>query len=287
MTRHRQLQLSWIIAITVGAIFAWPATGAAHPLIDQAQERFDAADFEGALAKFAAAENADDLDRDDLIELYRRRAMVHHTLGNEVDLEQDLLRLATLEPGFEFDAATPPIVQNVFRQAARNLAGPLTIRVIATAGPGVVRISARVDNDLGALVQSIRIGARTAGGAFRNAENEALNLPTTSDSMIDYYAIAVGPGGAIVANSGSRESPVRSSVDELVRGATDDTATGNDQILDDGNGPHRDPDEDAGGIGPWPFVIGGAVAVAGGVALAILLAGQGSTNTVLSPPQLQ
>lgn len=273
MARNGSIALALPLGAVVLALVASalvPAPARAHPLLDQAQERFQQADFEGALELYAQAEAGDDLTRDDLVQLYLRRALVHHAVGNDEDLQLDLDRLATLEPQMELGRQIPPRLRRAFEEAAAEVTAPLSVEVDATPVEDAVRLSARVQNDRAALVREVHLSAR-GDGDWESAVNDEIVVTIGSDGRVLYFAELVGPGGAVIASAGSRDEPRVLSPDAR------QTAVG------PGSGEEIEPDE--GGVPWWPFVVGGAVAAAGAVALILLLA-PANDQTDVGPPQL-
>jgi len=295
MAYFQRLMARFSLALTLAVALLTVVNGVAHahPILEEAQRRFDEADFEGALEAFGRAERAADLTRDDLVQLYVRRALVHHTLGNADDLETDLMRLASLEPEHEFGRQVPPVVVEAFDRARARTTGQITVSLAAETRPGGVRLEAQIENDTSGIIQEVRIGARSPGNAWTQRSNAALEMPAPSDSTIEIYAEAIGPGGAVVASDGTHDDPVSGRVSELEDrvagggttggGGTGGGGTGGGPIIDDPGGGDDD------GIPVWPFLVGGGVLLAAGAAIliAVLVAGGSSNNTNLMPPMVQ
>ena len=122
---HRPMARS---SLALSLVFTLLATAAgvahAHPILEEAQQRFDEADFEGALESYSRAERAGDLTRADLVQLYVQRALIHHTLGNSADLETDLMRISSGRerdaeaaiPESDVDARMPAEVEGALRE---------------------------------------------------------------------------------------------------------------------------------------------------------------------------
>lgn len=247
-----------------------PTVALAHPLVDQAEARFEEADFEGALEAFAQAEQATDLGRNDLLLVYLRRALVHHAMGQTDAIDMDLFRLATLEPRYRLGREVPPQVRDRFATQARRVEERLRVKVDATEARGGVRIRAQVTDDLAALVTAVRFGVRTAGGVWQRSDGAALEVMGDPDSEVEFYAEAVGPGGAVLASEGTSGAPRRSTIAGLLAPAE----TGPGPIVGGGGG----------GIPAWPFLVGGAVLVAVAVTLVVIFATGGNDGTQLSFP---
>ena len=257
--------LTFILA-SLGLTLA-PATAFAHPLLDQAQEKFQQAEFEAALALYAQAEEANDLTRDDLVELYLRRALVHHALGNEDELDLDLFRLATIAPDTDLGRQIPPRVRDAFDAAVRETGGALSVEVRTEPAGAVVRLSTRVERDQAALVREVRLGARAPGGEWQTAVNDELVVTPGPEGRVEYWAAAIGPGGAAIAASGTETEP---RIYTAGGGATEPD-------------PVPEVEDDEGGVPFWPFALGGAVLI-GGAVVAILLLGGSNENTDVNGP---
>lgn len=246
-----------------------PSVASAHPLVDQAEARFEEADFEGALEAFAQAELATDLTRNDLLLVYLRRALVHHAMGQLDAIDMDLFRLATLEPHYRLGREVPPQVRDRFAAQSRRVEERLRVKVEATEARGGVRIRAQVTDDLAALVTAVRFGVRTAGGVWQRSDGAALEVMGEPDSELEFYAEAIGPGGAVLASEGTSTAPRRSTIEVLLA----------PPVV--GPGP---VDGGGGGVPAWPFLVGGGVLVAAALTVVILFATGSSDSTQLSFP---
>jgi hypothetical protein len=256
-----------------GGIVLWAAAVAcvcperafAHPLLEQAQRKFEQADFEGALALYAQAEAGTDLTRADLVELYLRRALVHHSVGDEEARSLDLFRLATLEPAMELGREVAPIVRSAFEEAAGRVSAPLAMAVDAERTPTGARVTARVENDLAGLVQEVRVAGRAPGFAWMTATNGPVDLPDPPGGRVEVHAEAIGPGGAVLASHGTATEPRTLSLDAVA--------------IENGGGEGGGD----GGIVWWPLLVAGTALVAGAVVLIVLLTGGGSGTNVQAP----
>lgn len=241
-----------------------PAAAWAHPLLERAQRLYDEAEFQQALDVYAQAEQATDLSRDDLVALYRQRALVHHAMGNASEVELDLFRLATLEPDLQLGNQVPPAVRRAFDEAKGRVTGPLRVTASAERIPSGVRVSAQIENDLAAIVQSVRIVTRTGDESWSTVERPSAEVPAAAGASFEYFAEALGPGGAVVAWAGTRSDPRRLGEGA---GAQSGGGLGGQDRVDTG-----------GGVPVWPFIAGG-VAVAGAVVLVLVLTSASSDMT--------
>jgi hypothetical protein len=185
------------------ALLLFACVAHAHPEVDRAIECLNDADFDGALAALERAESSSDLSAADLASLLARRAMVHLAIGDETAMQTDLEQLGALEPDYAFGVWAPPALREAFEHS--RPAHALALVVEPRADGDRTRFEARVENDPGGLVRSIRIRARIAG-AWTDLDSAD---PIADASALEYYAEAVGPGTLIVARVASVTEPRR------------------------------------------------------------------------------
>jgi len=252
--RRIRLAVVFWAAVCVHVISA-PAY--AHPKIDEAQARIEAAEFDGALRLLAEAETGTELSRDDALRLLELRALVHLAL-NEDDAAVAALRvLAVLAPEHAFAPRTSPDLLAAFERARTSAPEPPSLVVGRELRPDGVRVSARVDNDQLGVARSVRLWTRAGSHAWRSTLATETIVFAAPGQRVEYRADALGIGGA----------PVLASETESL-------------IVPDAPAPER-----AAGASPWLYagVIGGALAIAGTVT-ALLLLGDGGEGTQLGPP---
>jgi hypothetical protein len=206
-------------------------------------------------------------------------------MGRADAMERDLAGLAALEPGRTLPAAAPPEVLERWA-AIIATAEPLELLAVARWEVGVVAVRAVSDGDPGGLVRRIRVGARLVGRDYALGDDR-VELVTADDSGVEYYAEAIGPGGAVVATAGSAEAPLTSAPPPTA-GMTPHTGNGGDG---GGDATLVDPEpteRDRGGgpsLGVWLAIGGGAVVLAAAVIITILFAtSQGDPDTALRGP---
>ncbi len=296
---HKRTVAPW--ALGVGAVRAFaalwalvlvvlaPAVALAHPLIEEGKRKYEEADFQGALDAFARAEQATDLTRDDIVQLYTRRAMVHHAMRHPEDLEADAFRLANLDREVRLPRSAPPPVRRAYEQAVARVTALLRVDVEAAVMPGGTRLVARVTDDNAGLVQALRVRARTAGGVWRRSERASLEFPAAAGATVEFVAEAVGPGGAVLATAGTDAAPLRMTIASAVAAVTvetraegaGDAATGGAAAQAPAGGA---PSDEGGGMSPWPWVIGGGVAlVAAAIVIVLLVPGTQGDQPVSGP----
>ena len=256
----------------LAALAAFPLGARAQTGLERGEERLAAADFAGAVEAFEAAEANDTLDRDQLVRLYARRSLAHLALGAQPAMEADLRKLASLAPAYEFGLEARPEIHQAFERLASEQGRPLRVSAEAEQAPGSVRVVAEVSGDTAQLTRRVRVAARTEAGQWQTEDDGELVLPVTT-GRVEYYAAAVGPGGATLAAAGSEDAPL-----DLTVGAGASSGAGGT--------PHLPPaeDDDSGGSA-WIWIgIGAAVALGVIVAVVLLAGGSGESDVTQPDP---
>jgi len=260
----------WGVLAAIVSVGVWASTAFANPLVDHGIQRYEAADFEGALAAFASAESGTDLTRDGLVRLLEGRALAHLAMGDQGQMETALVQLASLEPNRQMGRAIPPPLREAFQRIGSDVDAPLSIEASSAPMPGGVRVEAGVRGDGGDLVREVRIAGRSADGDWTEGTGRELSVVAASGESVEYYAVAVGPGGAVLAEHGTEASPLT-----------------HDGDVDDGGGVVDLSDDDDDGSLLVPILIGvGAAVVLAVTIIVIVLATSGgqSDDTQFSPP---
>ncbi len=246
------------------ALATWVAPGhaAAHALVDEGRRLYEEeADFVAALDVLGRAAAGDDLVVDDVVSLFETRALVYLAMGRQDDMRADLRRLAAIRTDHALPSGAPPDVVAAFAEIRATSAGPPRLSASTEASALGVTVSVRVDDDALDLVREVRITGRVAGGEWEHATGAPLFVATPSGGVVEYYAEAIGPGGAVIARTGEPSAPLRAA--PVVAAA----ATG-------------------GGEPTWPWVVGGvgaALVVAVVVTVVVLTAGGGQSGTDVAP----
>ncbi len=184
----------------------------AHPLLDKAIDAYEGADFDAALDAFTEAEGRSDLSAEDLLRLFEWRALVYHAMDDEVRMRADLRRLASIKPTYRLGRIAPPAVSSAFDDVREAIAGGIDIELYAESLPGRLRIVAQVRRDVTNIGRSLEIHSRVEDGDWKTSVGERAVVSHAKGGMVDYYAVLVGPGGAIVTSAGSAKQPRRSEV---------------------------------------------------------------------------
>jgi hypothetical protein len=228
----------------------------AHPKIDEARARIEAAEFEAALRLLAEAEADSGLTRDDAANLLELRALVHIALRDKPRAELTLRQLAVFAPDHTFAVSTTPDLIAAFDKVRATAPPPPQVALESTSRPDGVRLSARVSGDELALTRAVRLWTRIGDGAWRSTLADETVIAAADGTTLQCRAVAESIGGAPLA-----ESPVQSIIVTQQAGSSSERT--------------------------WLYagVIGGVVAVASTV-LAVVLLNRDSSNTRPSPPEL-
>lgn len=237
-------------ALAMALVLSHAAPAFAHPLVDAARGRYAEGDFEAASAALDDVNDDARLSVDDLVALLEVRALARRALGDERGTEDALAALATLRPAHRFGDETPPDVQDQF---ARLRGERLALDAGAHVASGELVLRARTV-DPSRLIRRVRIAVRI-GGAWSVEDGRERRVAVGTEPT-EWYAEAIGPGGAIVASAGSADDP------RVASGATA-----------------------ASGFDPWPAIaIVAGVLAAAGIVLAIILVATAGTDTVVEGP---
>jgi hypothetical protein len=194
-----------LLAAVAFALASSPLGAFAHPLVDEAQAKYEEADFEGALDALTRAEAGDGLTRADLVAVYELRILVHLGIGEDEAVGTDLRRLISIAPGHEFSDALPPEVLRRASQVREELGGQIAVNVRASPTTTGVTLAAEVTRDPENLTREIRIVSRRGDDAWQTTRGDSLEL--SGDEEVEYYGEAVGPGGVVLATHGTESHP--------------------------------------------------------------------------------
>lgn len=239
------------------ALWLAPALAAAQaqPLVAEGRQLLDEGRFEDAIERFTAAEAADDLTREDLVLLLEGRALAAHALRDLEAMNRELARLLKIAPEHRFDPTLPPDLETTFASLRASAGPPIAIATSSRRRGDMVVIETTVTGDGDGLGRSVRIAARLPGRAWETG-GERVEIAASPSETVEYFAELLGPGGAVIAASGTADRPEQ---------RPPDAASGETPIP-------VGPDDD-GGLSPWIWVAigGGAALVAAGVITLVLV----------------
>lgn len=184
-----------------------PATARAHPLVEDGVRFVQDAEFDAALAVFAAAEEATDLTAPELARLLAHRSLVHFALRHPELMRRDLAQLAAFAPEHPLPEHAPPPLEDAHARAIESRQQARVVAVVGAAPGGVHIASGSVGAPAG-LIRRLRVVAWEEGTAARlESDSGELRVPARHPGAVRYFVEALGPGGAVVARLGSQEAP--------------------------------------------------------------------------------
>lgn len=273
-----------VFVVVLATYGAAPATAWAHPQIERGRRQYEDANFRQALLTLRRALSARELTRDDLVRLYETRALVRLAMHQQDDYVADLRTLASIDPEHAFAREVPPEVVTEFARVRATLPGPLRVAVTTAPVDHAVELTARVENDELHLSRRLQFAARRTGSAeWADADAGQVTVPAGPGDRIEYAAVAIGTGDAVLASAGTRDAPLTFQVPRLAPVLPPATSFARDSgLLDD------DPTDDEGGGGPspWIWVSAGTVGVAVAVVLIVLATSSGTDDTQPSVPMV-
>jgi hypothetical protein len=153
-----------------------------------------------------------------------------------------------------------------------------------------------VSDDNAGLVQSLRVRARVSGAAWRRVERATLEIPAAAGATVEYVAEAVGPGGAVLAQAGTDDAPLRTTLAPAlveaaaapVVAAPTGTVPASSPVSGGGAAPSGAlPRAAEGGAPVWPWLLaGGVVIAAAAVVVALFVVPGPEGDQPVSGPQV-
>lgn len=190
-----------IVAVLMSAGFA-----RAQSNLERAIEAYESGELETAEQALGEVPQ-DSLSRDDVIQWLVYRALVAHVSGDAEELDASVLQLATLGENDPLGRRAPPPVRTAYENALQRVSDALSVDASASVQAGGVSVEARLRNDMGALIESIRVRARAPGGEWLSNDGEPRVFVPTTGSTVELIVEAIGPGGSVMASQGTDEQP--------------------------------------------------------------------------------
>ncbi len=195
-----------VVSRSVTLLLVWLLASSASAQVAEGRRQLEAASFTRAIRAFDRAERGAHLTRDDLVAIYEGRAMARWATGAERQAQRDLAALAELDPQHAFPPEAPPELGEAFAEGARE--GGLAIELSFADETGATTMSVDVHRDGMGLVHSLRTHVRVADGEWSDSDASSLHLDVPEHASVEAWVEAIGPGGAIVATSGSADAPI-------------------------------------------------------------------------------
>jgi hypothetical protein len=259
-----------LVALVVLAIA--PAAVRAHASLDEAIQHAEDADFDAAIASFDEAIASGELTRDELVRLLSERALVLHALGNDSALGRDLSLLAMLAPDRELGRAAPPPLVARWNELRASQGAALSVHGTCGPSPSGTEIAAQVEGLRDGELGQVFIHTRDESGAWVQKQAASVDIQSGDDG-VSYYIEILGPGGSVLASSGSAEAPLECA-----------PFTDNAPML--AGGPVADAPRRSKKM--WWWIGGAAVLVAAGSVTAVMLLTRDDTSdrTSVSKPMV-
>jgi hypothetical protein len=196
-----------ILAVALGAwvIGAAGSVRADAPL-EAAQARYEEADFEGALLLLEEAAASTTLSRQELVTLLELRAVLRLATGQRQEMQADMARLLSLDPEHAFARGAPPELVAAAAALRASGVGPVLVEARAEPTADGARVDADATDEHG-VVRSVMVRTRRDGDGWSELRPPPVDLPLDPGARLAYFALALGPGGVVVARDGSEESP--------------------------------------------------------------------------------
>ncbi|GAB4210365.1 MAG: hypothetical protein OHK0013_30920 [Sandaracinaceae bacterium] len=206
MLLHAFRSGAWV-AVTVVAVTLVPSGVAAQ--VDVGRRALEEADFQRAVRAFDRAERGEHLDRQELTALFEGRAMARFALGDETGARGDLRALGSLDPEHRFPAEAPPELGAMLAELVRAAGGGLAFALRWSEVTGGSALSVEVQRDAASLVRSVRIHTRVGvRGRWRTEQARSVVVSHPPGVRVYFHVDAIGPGGAVLLELGTRERPL-------------------------------------------------------------------------------
>jgi hypothetical protein len=194
------MKTAFVLALSM---LAMPDIAAAQ--LDEGRRLLEEADFEGAVVALDRAEQQDGLTREDLVAIYESRAIARRANGDADGARDDLTRLASLDPEHVFPPEAPPELAEELRAMAGT---PITVSAEwEDDGGDRTVVSATVWDDAAGLVTDVVIWTRSGAVPWRRSSGTSATIDARGGEA-EAYVEALGPGGAVLAQQGSRDAPI-------------------------------------------------------------------------------
>lgn len=176
--------------------------------LERAEGLIEDAEFDTARGVLHAIAEGGGLSRPEVLRWLELQALLEFAVGREQPLRSALAGIASLDPTYALSSSRPPELSATLTEMSRASHGTISQRVdTQITGVGVV-LRAAVENDPASLVRESRIFGRAEGESEWRVSSNGELVIHAEDAAIAYYAVAIGPGGAILAREGSESAPV-------------------------------------------------------------------------------
>ena len=194
------------VAILVAVLAAcWGPASASAQSLAAAQAHFDAARFQEAIEAYDRAEQRDAFSLEQLQMLFEGRARAKQATGDDPGARRDLQALLSLDPDHDLGPGAPPALLRLHDEVRSQIGGRLSIRTSGVPVPEGWVLGGEIRGDVARITRSVRLHYQGDDGTWQTAPGPEVLAPPSS--RLRFFAQAIGPGGAVLASEGSRESP--------------------------------------------------------------------------------
>lgn len=257
------LSLGFVVALMV------PATGYAHPLVDEARHSYEQASLPEAIATLDRALAGNDLSLTDYIAALELRVLVHLADGSADALDNDLRFLAAIAGDRTLSPEIPPETRARYEQIRASQGGPLAAQAHLTPMSDGATIQVDALHVPVGLNVTVKIHVQVNDEDWQAPIlNRTARVHAEMGSQIAYFVELIGPGGAVLASSGSEHEPIVAQLNRALNPAE-----------------HRRDD----GAPIWPYLVGAGVVGAAAITVAVVLLAGGkdsSGGTQVSAPMV-
>ena len=191
----------------LAALLAASGVALAQSDVDEARRLYEEAEFAAASAALDRAEASDSLSREELLRALELRLYLHLATGGQAHMRIDLVRLLSVDPGYQAGDETPPEAAEMLTLLRSELGPALAVFASASLVGSEVHVEASVENDPAELTRDVRVRTRV-GSAEATLASRSASVPIVSGDSVAYWAEAIGPGGAVLARHGEASSPL-------------------------------------------------------------------------------
>lgn len=189
-----------LLGLAVLAMSSGASLPASADDLTRATQRFDSADFEGALELLDSVERMESLSRDELVRLIVTRVMASFALGDRAAVESELARLAEI-PEAELPDESPPSLRRAFHELRSQITAA-SVSVELENVRGTLRVQAAVAGG-DSIARGTRLECTSDSGRVAVAAGPRMRFDLPEGEVATCTAQIIGPGGAVIAQSHS------------------------------------------------------------------------------------
>lgn len=254
------MRTSLLLLSLLLAASAWGA----GPALVQAEQAFDALEFDTASAGFRDALRQPGT-REERVRAWRGLALSEAFMGEAAAAQSAFESLLAIEPNAEVSRALGPKVRQPFEAAREAMQGRRSrLKLNRTKDGRVVALLEQARPVASELVLYVRQPGDSKFSQVRGRASGPVSTAASPVRSVDAYAVAMDAGGGTLFEAGSARAPVHFEATEALLPVASAGEPG-----DEDEAEVEAPREGGGRV--WPWVLAGAGVVAGGVVAGVLL----------------